>query len=76
MARHIVGTFVGMGEVGGVVGHEPIHESFKVMASARVCIFHEHEAAAGVATEDGDDAISESTFAESVASLVATTAVG
>lgn len=52
MAGHIVRPFVGVGEMSIVVGNQSIHKSLEIMAGTGIGVFHQYEAAAGVAAKD------------------------
>ena len=54
MTRHVVGTFIGMGEMGIVIRHQSIQEILQIPPGGRVRIFHQNQAATGVAAEGGD----------------------
>ena len=54
MTGHIVGTFIGMGEMGIVIRHQSIQEIFQIPPGGRIRIFHQNQAATGVAAEGGD----------------------
>ena len=51
---HVVGTFIGMGEMGIIIRHQSIQEIFQIPPSGRVRIFHQDQAATGMATESGN----------------------
>jgi hypothetical protein len=54
VAGHVVGAFVDMLEMRIVLLDQPIEPIFEIAASRGVRVFHEDEAATGMATENGD----------------------
>lgn len=64
VAGHVVGTLVGVGEVGVVLRHEAVDEAFKVAAGGGVGVFHDNQAAAGMAAEDRDRTFVEARLKE------------
>jgi len=65
VARHVVGTLIGVGEVGVVFRHEAIDKAFEIAPRRRIGVFHNDEATAGVAAKDGDGAFAQSRFEQS-----------
>ncbi len=52
MAGHVVGTFVGMGEIRVFIRNETIEIALQVPPGGWVRILHKDQAAASVATKD------------------------
>ena len=50
--RHVVRPLVDMGEHWVAVGNLSTHESFKVSANGRVCVFTQYQRSAGMAQKD------------------------
>ncbi len=57
MARHVVGPFVGMGEVGIVFRYESVEVVFEISSGRRIGIFHQYETAARVLAEHGCESV-------------------
>ena len=57
MAGHIIGSFVGMGEMWVVFRNKTINEAFQVSARRRIGILHNHQTRAGMAAEHGHGAL-------------------
>ncbi len=69
MAGHIVGTLVSVGEIGIVVGNEPIEIVLKIASSGGVGVFHQHQAAACMTTKNHADSVSGSRLGQGFLSL-------
>ena len=67
---HVVRPLVGVDEVGGVLGHQVIEKRVEVGPRRGVGVFHDHEAATGVADEDGGDAVANAALGNDSLDLV------
>jgi len=54
MTGHIVRAFVSMRKMRVVFGDQAVDKTLQITTCGRICIFHDHQAAAGVAAEDGN----------------------
>ena len=54
MAWHVVGAFEGVDEIGIVLADQAVEPSFQIASRAGVGVFHEDQACAGMAEQDGD----------------------
>ena len=70
MTGHVIWAFVGVGEVGIVLRHEPIEVVLEVSACRGICVFHENKAAACVLAEDGGYSILDFALSNRVSKLV------
>lgn len=57
VTRHIIGTFTGVLKPRNVLGDELVEKLVQILAGGRVCIFHDHQAAAGVADENSHNSL-------------------
>ncbi len=51
---HVIGTFIGMGKMGIIIRHQSIQEIFQIPPGGRIRIFHQDQAATGMATVSGN----------------------
>lgn len=59
---HVVAAFRGVREIIGIFRHEALEKFLQVATRARVGIFHDHNAAAGVLNEKRDGSILDGAF--------------
>lgn len=52
VGRHIIGTFISMDKIGCILGNKAVKKSMQIGSRARVSIFHNDEACAGVLHEN------------------------
>lgn len=70
MARHVVGSLVGVGEVGIVFRNEPAEIVLEIAPRGGIRVFHKDQAAARMLAKYGNLTLGETGLIEGVANVV------
>ena len=69
MTGHIVRSLKDMSKVGIILGNQAFHPILKVAPCARVGVFHDHEATAGMAAKHSQQSFEQARIAQNVLEL-------